>query len=196
MNSPKTKYTLVKMTNGTNKLVLKTKKTLSQDLYNAVFHPKTSSNIRDIIFKFKCEERFEIVDKTIRCFDAIFPHNNGEVNFKYYSSSLSGSQYPIKNRKELYVIYRDWINCHRYFKTGPFIRREAFGNVHEYLNFLGTLPRHLTPGFVGHIMNRTLDKLMDIRDFHIGINEDELWKILLTNDKFDKKLILKTPRAF
>ena len=196
MNSPKTKYTLVKMTNGTNKLVLKAKKTLSQDLYNGIFHPKTSSNIRDLIFKFKCEARFEIVDTTIRHFDkCTWSPGSGKINFKDYCSGKKGSQYPIKNRKELYVIYRDWIRCHHYLSTGPFIRREEFeGTLEEFVRFRGTQTDWTYD--IEHLVRDTLEKLVDIDRFQYGVEWPELWRILLTNDKFDKKLILKTnPRG-
>ena len=206
MNSPKTKYTLVKMANGTNKLVLKTKKTLSQDLYNGVFHPKTSSNIRDIIFRFKCEARFEIVDKTLRCFDDNTGRWGQKIDFKLYSSTPSkgirhiygeehpvehvgGIKYPIKNREELYVIFRDWMRCHYYLKTGPFCKREDGHTLEEFYRLTekdyGIFCRYT-------IMNYTLNKLVDIDRFYQGVHWPELWRILLTNDKFDKKLILKT----
>ena len=107
MNSPKTKYTLVKMTNGTNKLVLKTKKTLSQDLYNAIFHPKTSSNIRDLIFKFKNELNHPILLERIWHAQDIQTYS-----FKHWNENIKSSeQPPINSRKELYTLIRDFYKC-------------------------------------------------------------------------------------
>ena len=159
---------------------------LTQANYGDVFHPNRSPDIRNLIFKFKWESRLEVVEKTLKSFCQYTGWNDAKPNFKKYSQTkthpaylpiIGGIHFPIKNRKELYILYRDWIIGMDYLKISPNFndRKLAYS---EYKT---------SPIDIWRLSRQLVEKLMGITDFSIGCDQEEVWKVLRTNDNFDKK---------
>ena len=156
---------------------------LTQANYSDVFHPKRSPDIRNLIFKFKWESRLEVVEKTLKSFCQYTGDSYAKPNFKKYSQTkthpaylpiIGGIHFPIKNRKELYILYRDWIRGMDYLKISPNCYDDAFNTYSEFID-------------IWRLSRQLVEKLMGITDFSIGCDQEEVWKVLRTNDNFDKK---------